>query len=184
MADILAETNKKMDAAIGHLKNELKMLRTGRASPAMVEQVTVEVYGTQMRLPELASISAPEPRQLMISPYDASNVHAIVKGIEAANLNLRAYADGNVVRIKVPEMDTAVRTEMVKKAKKMSEDAKISIRNIRRDSNEFTEKEKKAGTLDEDAMKKLQKKIQELTDKFCKMCDELTAAKEKEIQTI
>ncbi len=182
--DVMKETEKKMHGALDHLQHELKGLRTGRANPAVLETVHVEVYGTQMRLQDVASISVPEPRQLLISPFDANNVHAIAKGIEAANLNLQAMVDGNVVRIKVPEMDQSVRQEMVKQARRKCEEAKVSIRNSRRDGNEAIKKQKADGDIPEDVMKKLEKKIQELTDKYCKEADTITEAKEKEIVTI
>ncbi|MCC5832915.1 MAG: ribosome recycling factor [Chlamydiales bacterium] len=182
--DVIKETEKKMQGAIDHLKHELKGLRTGRANPAVLDSVFIEVYGTQMRLQDVASISVPEPRQLLISPFDANNVHAIGKGIEAANLNLQAIVDGNVVRIKVPEMDQSVRQEMVKQARRKCEEAKVSIRNARRDGNEAVKKQKADGDIPEDVMKKSEKKIQELTDKYCKEADAVTEAKEKEIVTI
>src|SRR5262249_5205057 len=156
------ETEKKMNGAIDHLKNDLKGLRTGRANPAVVEGVSVEVYGTHMRLQDLASISAPEPRQILISPYDGKNVNAIAKGMEAANLNLQPIVDGNVVRIKVPEMDQKVRQDMAKQAKKKAEEAKVGIRNARRDGNEAIRKQKADGDVPEDVMKKTEKRIQEL----------------------
>lgn len=182
--NVTDDTNKKMSNAIEHLKHELKGLRTGRANPAIVESVTIEVYGTQMRLQDVASISAPEARQLLVSPFDANNVHAIAKGIEAANLNLQPIVDGNVVRIKIPEMDASVRKEMVKQARKKCEDAKVSIRNIRREGNDTIRKQKADGEVPEDLMKKTEKQIQDLTDKFCKIADDLTLEKEKEITTI
>ena len=181
---VLDDTNKGMQAAIEHLKAELKGIRTGRANSGMVEGVTLEVYGTQMRLTDVASISTPEARQLLISPFDANNVHAIAKGIEAANLNLQPMVDGSVVRIKVPEMDTSVRQDMVKVAKRKCEEAKISIRNVRRDHNELVKKQKSAGEIPEDQMKSFEKKIQESTDKYCKIADDLTSEKEKEITTV
>lgn len=182
--DVLDDTNKKMTAALEHLKQELKSLRTGRANPSMLDNVFVEVYGTRMKLTELATISAPEPRQLLISPFDNKNVHAIAKGIEAANLSVQPVVDGNIVRIKIAEMDTSVRQEMVKQSKRKCEEAKVSIRGVRRDANERIKKQKADGDIAEDVMKKLEKKIQELTDKFCKMADDLTMQKEKEILTI
>jgi ribosome recycling factor len=184
MTDVLKETEKKMNSVIDHLKHELKGLRTGRANPAVVEGVSVEVYGTKIRLQDLASISAPEPRQLLISPYDAKNVNAIAKGIESANLNLQPIVDGNVVRIKVPEMDQRVRQDMAKQAKKKAEDAKVGIRNVRRDGNEAVRKQKNEGEIPEDVMKKSEKKVQELTDKYCSLADKLAEDKEKEIMTI
>lgn len=182
--DILEQTKKKMQAAIDHLKAELKTLRTGRANPGMVENVQVEVYGTYMRLKDMASISVPEPRQLLVSPFDTKNTHAIAKAIESANLNIQPVVDGNAVRIKIPEMNANVRQDMVKSAKKKCEEAKVSIRNVRRDSNEAIKKQKADGNLPEDVMKKLEKNIQENTDKFCKTADEATAEKEKEILTV
>lgn len=180
----LDETKKNMEAAIEHLKSELKGIRTGRANPGLVENVQLSVYGAQMRIADLATISVPEPRQLLISPYDANNVHAIVKGIDEANLNLRATADGAIVRISVPEMDASVRSDMVKLAKRKCEETKVAIRNVRRDGNEKVRKQKSAGEIPEDQMKSLEKKIQESTDKYCKMADDLTQAKEKEIMTV
>ncbi len=179
--DVMEQTKKKMQGAIEHLKAELKTLRTGRANAAMVENVIVEAYDTRMRLKDMASISVPEARQIMINPFDVKTTHAIAKSIEAANLNLQPVVDGNIVRIKVPEMDASVRQEMVKLARKKCEETKVSIRGIRRDGNELIKKQKAAGDIPEDMMKKFEKNIQDLTDKSCKEADELTAEKEKEI---
>ena len=179
--DVLEETKKRMSAAIDHLKNELKGLRTGQANPAILELVTITAYETQMRLLDVASVSVPEPRQLLISPFDANNLHAIAKGIEAANLNLQPIVDGNIIRIKIPEMDASVRQDMVKQARRKSEEAKVRIRNVRREGNEKIKQQKSEGEIPEDVMKKLEKKIQELTDTFCKTSDEITEEKEKEI---
>lgn len=184
MVDVVKETEKKMNGALEHLKHELKGLRTGRANPAIVESVIVEVYGSQMRLSDLASISVPEPRQLLISPYDIKNVHAISKGIQAANLNLQAMVDGNIVRVKIPEMDQNVRQEMVKQAKKKNEEAKVAIRNARRDGNDTIRRQKADGEIAEDVLKKTEKRIQEMTDKFCATADKIVEDKEREITTI
>ena len=177
-------TKKKMDGALEFLKTELKGIRTGRANPGMVETVSVEVYGAQMRLQDIASISVPEPRQLLISPFDVNNTHAIAKGIEAANLNLRPLVDGNVVRINIPEMDQSVRAEMVRQAKEKCEKTKVAIRQLRREANDHLKKSKSDGDIGEDQQKSGEKKVQELTDKYCKLADDATAQKEKEITTI
>lgn len=182
--DILKESEKKMKSALDHLNQELRGLRTGRANPSMLDTVSAEVYGTKMRLHDVASISVPEPRQLLISPFDAANVQAIAKGIKASNLNLQPSVEGNVIRVKVPEMSQSVRDEMVKQAHRKGEDAKISIRNARREGNDFVKKQKSDGEIPEDLMKKMEKKIQELTDKFCKEVDHLIESKEKEIVSI
>jgi len=182
--DVIKDTEKMMQGALDHLKQELKGLRTGRANPAILETVTLEVYGAKMRLQDVASISVPEPRQILITPFDAGNVHAIAKGIEAANLNMQPIVDSNVIRLKVPEMDQNVRNEMVKLARKKCEEAKVGIRNARRDGNDIIRKQKADGDVAEDVMKKTEKRIQELTDKYCKTADGLAEDKEKEITTI
>jgi ribosome recycling factor len=178
------ETKTKMTDALEHLKNELKGIRTGRANTAMLDHITVDVYGTQMRIKDIASVTSPEPRQIVITPFDASNKGSISKAIEKANLGVTPMVDGNVVRIKIPQMDENARKEMIKLCAKRCEEAKVSIRNERRHSNEIIRKQKSEGILAEDEKNKLEKHIQELTDKFCKEADEITAKKEKEVGTI
>lgn len=182
--DILGQTKQKMVGAIEHLKNELKSLRTGRANPAILDGVHVEIYGSMMRLKDLSTISSPESRQLLISPFDPQNAGAIAKAIEKSNLGLMPVVEGHAIRIKIPPMDESVRKEMVKQCHKKREDCKVSIRNERRHSNDTARKQKTEGLLAEDLLKKLEKEIQELTDKFCREADELSEKKEKEITTI
>lgn len=178
------QVKEKMQVALDHLKEDLKSLRTGRANPAILDSVMVEVYGTQMRLKDLSSISVPEPRQLLITPFDNNNAPSIGQSIEKANLGLQPIVDGNAVRINVPPMDEGVRKDMVKQCNKKKEDGKVSVRNVRREYNETIKKQKSSGDLSEDEMKRLEKDIQELTDQFCKDIDEFAANKEKEIMTI
>ncbi len=178
---ITQDAEKKMAAAVEFFQKEAKSFRTGKAHPALVETVVVEVYGTTMRLSDIASISVADLRQLLISPYDANNVSAISKGILAANLNLQPEVEGSVIRIKVPEPTAEYRHEVVKQLRRKCEEAKVAIRNIRRESND---KLKKDSELTEDAVKSMEKKIQELTDKFCKQLDEITKQKESEISSI
>lgn len=178
------QTKAKMTAAIEHLKTELKSIRTGRANTGMFDGVTVEIYGTQMRIKDLASITAPEARQLLITPFDTSTVGTIGKAIERANLGVMPIVDGNVVRIKIPPMDENMRKEMVKLCHKKREDAKISIRNIRGDANKIARKQKADGEIAEDLLKSLEKHIQELTDKFCLEADSLSEKKEREVSVI
>jgi len=182
--DIIEFVKSKMDAALEHLKNELKNIRTGRANPAMLDSITVEVYGSPMRLKDIASVSAPEPRQLLVTPFDSSNNSAIGKAIERANIGLIPIVDGNVVRIKISPMDDSMRKDMIKLCHKRCEEAKVGIRNVRRDGNEAARKKKNDGDIAEDQLKKLEKKIQELTDTCCKDADSLSEKKEKEISTI
>jgi len=181
---VTEQTKSKMQAALDHFKGELKNLRTNRASPSMVEGVSVEVYGTHMRIKELANITSPESRQILITPFDPQTAAAISKGIEKANLNLQPILEGHIVRIHVPPMDESLRKEIVKQGKKKAEDAKIVMREIRRKNNELIRKMKADGDVTEDVMKKDEKIIQELTDKFCKDIDDLFSAREKEIMTV
>jgi ribosome recycling factor len=181
---IPAQAKAGMIAAVDHLKQELKTLRTGRANPGVLDTVHAEVYGSQVRLKEVASVTAPEPRQLLVTPFDPQTAGAICKGIEKANLNLQPVLDGNIIRISIPPMDANVRKEMVKQGKKKSEDAKVAIREIRRKHNELARKQKADSEITEDQMKKFEKTIQEYTDQYCKEVDDVMNLKEKEIMTI
>lgn len=181
---ILDDTKSKMSAAIEHLKNDLKNIRTGRANPGMVDHIQVEVYGSPMRIKDIASVSVPEPRLLLITPFDHQNGNTIAKAIEKANLGVMPIVDGHVIRIKIPPMTEEIRKKMAKVCHEEKEKTKISIRNIRRDANELARKQKADGTIAEDMMKKWEKSIQEFTDKFCKEADDIAEKKEKEISTI
>ncbi len=181
---IEGEAKQKMNEGLEHFKNELKNLRSGRASPGMLDNVSVEVYGTQMRIRDLASVTAPEARQLLITPFDPQTAGHISKGIEKANLNIQPLLEGNLIRINIPPMDEGMRKEIVKQGKRKAEDAKIAVREVRRKCNEQIRKEKSDSLITEDEMKKGEKDIQELTDKHCKEVDELFTAKEKEILTV
>lgn len=182
--ELLGQTKKKMTDALEHLKIELKNIRTGRANPAILDSIGVEVYGTQMRLKDIATISAPEPRQLLVSPFDSQNAGMIAKAIEKSNIGLQPIHDGHVVRLKVPPMDEAMRKEMVKLCHKKREECKVTIRNERRHANEMARKLKTEGIIAEDILKKLEKGIQELTDKFCQDADSASDQKEKEVTTV
>ncbi|MBA3603033.1 MAG: ribosome recycling factor [Parachlamydiaceae bacterium] len=182
--DIVVLTKTKMNTALEHLKNELKSVRTGRANPGMLDNVMVEVYGSPMRLKDIASITTPESRLLLVTPFDPKHSPSIGKAIEKANLGVMPIVDGNLVRIKIAPMDDSMRKTMIKQCYKILEETKIAVRNIRRDSNETVRKQKSDGTLPEDMVKKTEKKIQELTDETCKEADNITAKKEKEVSTI
>jgi len=181
---IKEQTKTKMEAAIEHLRNDLKGIRTGRANTAMLDNIFVEIYGSPTRIRDIASITTPEPRQLMISPFDRQNTSAIGKAIEKANLGFMPIVEANLIRIKIPPMDEAMRKEMVKQCHKRREDAKVVIRNIRRDGNDALKKQKSAGEIAEDVVNKVEKEIQKLTDDFCKEADKVTEQKEKEVTTI
>ncbi len=178
------QTEGRMQAVLDHLTQELKNIRTGRANPGMVENVSVEVYGAPMRLKDVATISCPEPRQLLITPYDPQNSSVIGKAIDKANLGFRPIVEANCVRINIPQMDESVRKEMVKQIHKRLEEAKVSIRQERAKSNKTINKEKDDGNVGEDVVRKHEKEVQELTDKCCKKAEDLCQGKEQEVMTI
>jgi ribosome recycling factor len=181
---ILDDTRKKMQATLEHFKGELKGLRTGRANPAILDSIVVEVYGVPTPLRKLANVSAPEPRQLVITPFDPQTCSSIAKAIEKANVGLQGVVDGHVVRINVPQMDQAMRNQIVKILKKQLEDTKVHIRGHRQESNKRIKDQKGSGELSEDSAKKLEKQIQDLTDQSCRDADKLAADKEKDIMTV
>lgn len=178
------ETEAKMVAAIEHLKADLHGIRTGRANPAMVTGIKIVLYGSEMRLQDVASVTAPESRQLLITPYDRNTTSAIEKGLREANLGFLPQVDGHLIRIKIPVMDDAMRKEMVKLCHQYREKAKVVIRNERQNSNKLARKQKNDGDIGEDVMNSLEKAVQTLTDKYCKVVDELCATKEKEVSTL
>lgn len=180
----ISDAKIHMKGAIEHLHQELRSIRAGRASPAILEGIAVEAYGSMMRLKELGTISSPEPRQLLITPFDVSTVGNINKAIEKANLGIRTAIEGKTIRVFFPELDTQRRKELVHQVHKKKEDGKIAIRNCRRDANEKVKKQKTDNVITEDDVKRLEKEIQELTDKFCKEAEELALSKEKEIMEV
>ncbi|MBA3722642.1 MAG: ribosome recycling factor [Parachlamydiaceae bacterium] len=181
---ITDQTKAKMLAAIEHLKNDLKNIRTGRANPGMIDHVSVEIYGSPVRIQSIASISVPDNRQLLITPFDPQNSSAIGKAIDKANIGFNPIVEGNCVRIKIPPMTEEIRKRMAKLCHEEREKTKVSIRNIRREANDYVRKEKADGRMAEDMMKKNEKIIQDLTDKHCKEAEDLAEKKEKEISTI
>lgn len=181
---VLDDVKKEMNGSIEHFTAELRSLRTGRANPSILSKVTVEVYGAQMRMQELANVSTPDAQQLLIVPFDKSNAGAIGKAIEKANLGVQVIIEGNQVRLRVPPMTQDVRNEMIKEVKRRAEETKVAIRNHRRKYNDKTRQMKAAGELTEDELHRLEKSIQTLTDDFCKKCDETATAKEKELSVI
>lgn len=179
-----SETKKKMEVALDHFKKELNNLRSNRANPAMLDSVIVEAYGAQMKIRDLANITVPEARQLLVAPFDGSMAGPISKGIEKANLGLQPMLEGSVVRMTIPPLDENMRKDIAKQGKKKAEEAKVAVREVRRKQNEHVRKQKTDGDITEDVMKREEKQIQELTDKYCKLIDELFVEKEKEIMTV
>ena len=182
--DVLLEAEEKMTKTEEVLVKEFSGVRTGKASPGLVENVQVEVYGSVMRIRELAGITTPESRVIMIQPWDASTVHAIEKGIQKANLGLNPSVDKKNIRIVLPELSTERRNEFVKIVKKMTEDGRVAIRHVRRDAMEALKKSAKDGGVTEDQVETAEKEIQKLTDQYIGKLDQHLAHKEKEIMTV
>lgn len=184
MSNVEAQVKTAMQAALDHLKQDLKSLRTGRANASILDKVHVEIYGSHMPLKALANINVPEARQILVTPFDHANINAISKAIEAAKLGVNPMVDGKVIRINIPPMDETIRKQIAKQCKDLGEKSKIVMREIRRKFNELVRKQKADGVIPEDQMKKNEKSIQELTDRFCKDIDAVCAEKEKEIMTV
>ena len=184
MQDAVKESEAKMKKAIDALKRNFVAVRTGRANPALLDHVSVDYYGSAVPLKQLASISVPEPRQLLVTPYDKNAAQAIEKAIMTSDLGINPKREATTIRLALPEPSEERRKELVKVIKKESEDAKIAIRNVRREANEALKKQKSEKTITEDDEKTLDKKVQDLTNKFCGEIDTLLAAKEKEIMEV
>jgi ribosome recycling factor len=181
---VKSQAQEKMEKAIQVLKRDLLTLRAGRANPAILDKVLVEYYGSEMPINQMANISTPDPRTLLIQPWDKSALGEIERAILKSELGLTPNNDGNVIRITIPALTEQRRNELVKVARKMGEEAKIAIRNIRRDANDELKKMEKNGEIPEDMSRRGQDEIQKLTDRFIKEADQVIAAKEKEIMEI
>lgn len=176
--------NQKMDKTITVLKDDLNTVRAGRANAAILDKVTVDYYGTPTPLRSIASVSVPDPRTLLITPFDPSSIAGIDKAIQEANLGMNPSTDGKNIRLIVPQLTEERRKELTKTTKKMGEDAKVAVRNLRRDTNDAAKKLEKNGDLTEDELKKKLDEIQKATDQHVKEIDELIKKKDKEIMEV
>jgi ribosome recycling factor len=179
--DLAESTEERMIGALDAFEQALAGFRTGKASPALVEGIMVEYYGAQTRLRELANISTPEPRMLVVQPFDPTSIGSIEKAIIAANIGISPVSDGRVVRLPVPELSEERRRDLAKQVSKRAEEARVQIRGIRRESNDFAKKAEKASDITQDDLKELQEEVQELTNNYTKQADDRAAAKEKEL---
>jgi ribosome recycling factor len=182
--EILKSREQKMKKAVEHLRQELASVRTGKATTALLDPVRVEYYGSQVPLNQIAGVSAPEPRLLVVHPWERTMVSEVEKAILKADLGLNPTSDGTVIRIPVPTLTEERRLDLVKLVKKMVEEGRISIRNMRRDGNEEAKKAEKDGRISEDALRKTQNEMQKLTDKHIELMDELLVKKEAEIMEV
>ena len=184
IVDVQGNLKAKVDKSIHVLKEELVTVRAGRANAAMLDKVSVEYYGMATPLKQLANISVPEPRTLLIAPFDAKSIGNIEKGINMANIGINPTNDGKCVRLVVPPVTEDRRKELTKTVKKMGEDAKVAIRNLRRDANDHLKKMEKNHEITEDEAKKALDDIQKMTDKVIKEIDDIVAHKDKEIMEV
>ena len=175
------EYEGKMNKRVDEFHSELKTIRAGRANASVLDKVAVEYYGTMTPISQIGSISVPEPRMLVIQPWDQSVLGAIEKAINKSEIGIAPQNDGKMIRLNFPPLTEERRKELVKTVKKYSEEAKVQVRNIRRDALEDFKKKQKASEITEDDFKGVEKDIQALTDKYIKEIDEITASKEKEI---
>ncbi|MBO8141026.1 MAG: ribosome recycling factor [Firmicutes bacterium] len=173
-----------MKQAVQACRRELSSLRTGRANPALLERVMVEYYGTPTPLPQLASITVPEARLLVVQPWDRNSLKDIERAILKSDLGLTPTSDGAVLRIQLPQLTEDRRRELARIARKEAEDKRIAVRNVRREVNDALRKMEKDGKLSEDACRRAQGQVQEMTDRYIQQIDQLVAAKEKEILEI
>lgn len=182
--EVVNASQEKMKKSIDALKRELQGLKAGRANPSMLDKIMVDYYGTPTQVAQLGTVSTPEPRMIVIQPWDKKVIKDIEKAIQKSDLGINPTNDGQVIRLVVPELTEETRKNIVKVVKKHGEDAKVAIRSIRRDSNDKIKNLKKDGTHSEDDVKKTEDEIQKLTDNCIKEIDKIVEQKEKEIMAV
>lgn len=182
--EIIDSCKEKMDKSVEALRRDLSSIRAGKANPKVLDRITVDYYGTSVPVNQVGNISSPEPRLLVISPYDPSSIPVLEKAILASDLGLTPSNDGKVVRLTFPELTEERRKEIVKQVKSRGEEAKVAVRSIRRDKNELLKKEKKDGLLTEDQLSDDEESIQKVTDKAIKEIDSVLVEKEKEVLNV
>ena len=178
------ELEDKMQKAVDYLCEELAGIRAGRANPAILNKITVEYYGVQTPLNQIGAISVPEARQILITPWDRSLLGAITKAIQVSELGVNPINDGNGIRLTFPELNEERRKQIVKEVRALGEDAKIAIRNLRRDGIDDAKKLKNSGEMTEDELKGSEEKIQKITDKYIENVEKVIADKEKEVMEV
>ena len=184
MAVDFKEYGRRMEKALDHLADEFSAVRAGRANAKVLDRISVEYYGSETPLAGVATISSPDARTLVIQPWDTSLLKEIQKAIQASDLGINPQNDGKVVRLVFPQLTEERRKELTKQVKKYAEDAKVAMRNIRRDGMDYVKKIKKNNEITEDEQKKAEKDLQDILDKYIKKADEALAAKEKELMSI
>lgn len=179
--DVLTNAEERMEKALSVLRKELTTIRAGRASPSMLDKVVVEYYGSQMPVNQVANISSPDPRQLVIQPWDKGMLAEVEKAIQKSDLGLNPMNDGNIIRLVIPALTEQRRQELVKLVRKTAEESRIAIRNIRRDANDDVKKLEKSSDISEDDARRATDKTQGMTDRLIGEVDKVCSGKEKEI---
>ena len=182
--DILLEAEDAMEKSVAYMMHEFSAVRTGKASPALVENIDVEAYGANMKLKQLALITTPEPRLLVIQPFDAATVKDIERGLKESKIGITPLVDGKIIRLPIPELSEERRRDLVKGIRQMAEEARVRIRGHRRGGIDEAKKVKKDGTMTEDQLADVEDSVQKLTDQFIKSIDEHLAHKEAEIMKV
>ncbi len=182
--DILKDAESRMNGAVDALHDDLRTIRTGRATPALVEGIEVEYYGMPTRMNQLATISIPEPRQIMIRPFDASTVDSIIKAIQKSDIGINPNSDGKVIRLNLPPLTEERRRELVKVVHRRVEDGRIAVRNVRRDCMKDMKDFEKEKLISEDDLERGEKELQEITDKFIDLLKTVGDEKEEEIMEV
>ncbi len=184
MQELIGGIEEKMEKAMAALDKDFQAIRAGRANPKVLDKITVDYYGSATPIQQMAAISVPEGRVLQIQPWDVSTLKSIEKAIQTSDIGINPQNDGRVIRLIFPQLTEERRKDLTKDISKRGEDAKVSVRNIRRDGIEKAKALKKNNEITEDDLADLEKKIQNITDKYCKEIDELSSKKEKEIMEI
>ena len=182
--EIIKDAERRMQKAVETAQHDFSTIRTGRANPLILEGIKVDYYGTLTPLNQIAGISTPEPRQLLISPWDKGSLDGIIKAIQASDLGLTPNSDGQTVRLNIPHLTEERRKDLIKQLHKKAEEHKVAVRNVRRDANERLKAQEKKGELSEDDLKREQEEVQKITDRFCVDIDKLTTAKEAELREV
>jgi len=180
----MKDAEHKMEQAVAHLKDDLAGIRTGRATPAVLSRVTVEYYGTQVPLNQLAGVTVPEPRLLQVQPFDKSAISSIEKAIQSSDLGITPNNDGNVIRLAFPPLTEERRKELVKQVHARAEDGRVAVRNVRRHAKDEMEKLEHDGDISEDDLTRAEKDLQKLTDRFVTEIDQIQGHKEQELMEV
>jgi ribosome recycling factor len=184
VASALADAKDKMHKAILHLKEEMGSIRTGRASPALLSRITVDYYGATVPLQQLASITVPEPRTLMVQPFDKNSIQSIEKALQSSDLGITPSNDGQVIRLNIPQLTEERRKELIRVVHGRAEEGRVAVRNVRRHHKDELEKLERDRSISEDDLKRAEKDLQKLTDQFISEVDEILVHKEQELKEI